>query len=85
MLKNAKKDDLWFHIKDYPSAHAFIVSNKQKISENVIQFVAKLCVEFSNLNKGVYFVDYTRRNFVSVRQKAFVNYTNYRSLKVIKE
>ena len=85
LLKNAKKDDLWFHIKDYPSAHAFIVSNKQKISENVIQFVAKLCVEFSNLNKGVYFVDYTRRNFVSVRQKAFVNYTNYRSLKVIKE
>ena len=85
LLKNAKKDDLWFHIKDYPSAHAFIVSNKQKISENVLQFVAKLCVEFSNLNKGAYFVDYTRRNFVSVRQKAFVNYTNYRSLKVIKE
>lgn len=85
LLKNAKKDDMWFHIKDYPSAHAFVVSNKQKLSDDVIQFVAKLCVEFSNLNKGAYFVDYTARKFVSVKQKAFVHYTNHKSIRITKE
>lgn len=85
LLKNAKKDDMWFHIKDYPSAHAFVVSNKQKLSDDVLQFVAKLCVEFSNLNKGAYFVDYTARKFVSVKQKAFVHYTNHKSIRITKE
>lgn len=85
LLKNAKKDDMWFHIKDYPSAHAFVVSNKQNISEDVIEFVAKLCVNFSNLNKGAYFVDYTRRKFLSVKQKAFVHYTNHKSIRITKE
>ena len=85
LLKNAKKDDLWFHIRDYAGAHAFIVSNKQKISENVIQFASKLCVEFSNLNKDAYFVDYTQRKFVTVKQRAFVNYYNHKSLRILKE
>lgn len=85
LLKNAKKDDMWFHIKDYPSAHAFIVSNKQKLSDDVLQFVAKLCVSFSNLNKGTYFVDYTTRKFVSIKQKAFVHYSNHRSIRITKE
>lgn len=85
LLKNAKKDDMWFHIKDYPSAHAFVVSNKQKLSDDVLQFVAKLCVSFSNLNKGAYFVDYTARKFVSVKQKAFVHYTNHKSIRITKE
>lgn len=85
LLKNAKKDDMWFHIKDYPSAHAFIVSNKQKLSDDVIQFAAKLCVSFSNLNKGTYFVDYTTRKFVSIKQKAFVHYVNHKSIRITKE
>lgn len=85
LLKRAKKDDMWFHIKDYPSAHAFVVSNKQKLSDDVLQFVAKLCVNFSNLNKGAYFVDYTARKFVSVKQKAFVHYTNHKSIRITKE
>lgn len=85
LLKKAKKDDMWFHIKDYPSAHAFVISNKQKLSDDVIEFTAKLCVNFSNLKKGAYFVDYTARKFVSVKQKAFVHYTNHKSIRITKE
>lgn len=85
LLKNAKKDDLWLHVKDYPSAHVIITSNKLKISQMVLEFSAKLCVEFSKLNAGNYLVDYTSKNFVKVREKAFVNYTNYKSLSVKKE
>ena len=85
LLKNAKKDDMWFHIKNYPSSHGFIVSNKQKLSEEVVEFTAKLCVEFSNLNKGAYLVDYTQRKFVTVKQKAFVEYHHHKSVRITKE
>ena len=85
LLKKAKKNDIWLHIKELPSAHTLICSNKQKISEEVIQFAAKLCVNFSNLKQGAYLVDYTTRNFVKVKQKAFVEYTNFKSVKILKD
>ncbi|MBK1973783.1 DUF814 domain-containing protein [Campylobacter sp. TTU-622] len=85
LLKNSKKEDLWFHIKDFSSAHVFITSNKQKINEEVIEFAAKLCINFSNLKPGSYLVDYTKRNFVKIKEKALVNYTNFKSMKLIKE
>ncbi|KAA6224578.1 MULTISPECIES: NFACT RNA binding domain-containing protein [unclassified Campylobacter] len=85
LLKSAKKDDLWFHVKNFSSSHAILYTNKQKISEEVVQFTAKICVNFSNLKPGTYLVDYTSRNFVKIRQKAFVNYTNFKSINIIKE
>ncbi len=71
---------MWLHVRDIPSAHTLIVSNKQKISLDVIEFAARLCVSFSKLKKGSYWVDYTLKNFVKVQQKAFVNYTNLKVL-----
>ncbi|EPA2434768.1 NFACT family protein [Campylobacter upsaliensis] len=85
LLKNTKKNDMWLHIKDVPSSHTFIIHNKQNISQEVLEFAAKLCVSFSKLNPGSVLVDYTTRNFVKVREKAFVNYTNYKTLSVLKE
>lgn len=85
LLKNTKKDDIWLHVKDKPSSHAFIISNKTKPNDEVLEFAAKLCMNFSNLNKGSYLVDYTSRKFVKIKQKAFVNYTNYKTLKLSKD
>lgn len=85
LLKSAKKNDLWFHVKDLPSSHVLIISNKQKISKEVIEFAAKLCVSFSKLKKGSYWVDYTSKNFVKIQQKALVNYTNFQSIMIAKD
>lgn len=85
LLKNSKKDDIWLHVKDLPSAHTFIVSNKTSPSTSVLNFAAKLCVSFSNLSKGSYLIDYTSRKFVKIRQKALVDYTNYKTLKFLKD
>lgn len=85
LLKAAKKDDIWLHVRDYPSAHAIALCGKKKPSEDALKFAAKMCVEFSNLKPGRYFVDYTRRNFVSVKQKAFVEYVNFKSFAITKE
>lgn len=85
LLKNAKKDDVWLHVKDYPSPHTFITHNKQKISPEVLEFAAKLCVRFSRLSAGAYAVDYTTRNFVKVREGSFVHYSQYQTLTALKE
>ncbi|MCX2683510.1 NFACT RNA binding domain-containing protein [Campylobacter sp. MIT 21-1685] len=85
LLKNAKKNDMWLHIRGLSSSHVIIISNKQKISQEVLQFAAKLCVNFSKVKKGLYWVDYTLRNCVKVKEKAFVEYKDFKSIKVEKD
>ena len=61
MLDLAKKDDIWLHLKDAPSAHVIIKTNKSKVPEDVLEMAAKFCVEFSVKGAGRYEVDYTKR------------------------
>lgn len=82
LLKNSKKDDFWFHIKDIPSAHVIVKTNRQKLSDEIISFAAKICVNFSVKSSGKYEVDYTKRANVKVVDKAFVNYVDYKTVLV---
>ncbi|MCR8679807.1 MULTISPECIES: NFACT RNA binding domain-containing protein [Campylobacter] len=82
LLKNAKKDDFWFHLKDRPSTHVIIKSNKQNLSDEVALFAAKLCAKFSTKSAGVYEVDYTKRQNVKIQNGAFVNYINYKTISI---
>lgn len=85
LLKIAKKDDIWLHLKDRVSPHVIIKNNKQKIYQEVIEFAARICVGFSKLQNGSYLVDYTARKNVKVREKAFVNYVSFKSISIKKE
>ena len=85
LLKNAKKNDIWMHLKDMPSAHIIIKTDKKNIPEEVLKFGAKLCVEFSASSKGSFLVDYTKRKNVKIIQGANVNYTDYKSLQTVKD
>lgn len=82
LLKNAKKDDFWFHLKDRPSAHIIVKSNKQNLSDEVILFAARICVKFSTKSAGVYEVDFTKRQNLKIQNGAFVNYTNYKTIAI---
>lgn len=82
LLKNSKKDDFWFHLKDLPSAHVIVKSNRQKLSEELINFAAKLCLSFSVKSSGKYEVAYTKRSNVKIVDKAFVNYVDYKIVSV---
>ena len=84
LLKNSKKDDFWFHLKDMPSAHVIVQTNKQNLSEEIIKFAAKICVNFSVKNSGNYLVDYTKRKDVSPVKGSFVNYINFKTISVLK-
>jgi len=80
LLKESKANDIWLHIKDKKGAHVIIKTNKKKVPEDVIIKAAKLALIFSNQQEGV--VDYTQRRNLYIKEKAFVNYVTYKSIKV---
>ena len=81
----AKANDLWMHIRDVPSSHVIIRTDKQNLPDSVIQAAAKLCVDFSVKNPGDYEVDYTKRKFVKVQEGSNVLYNKYDTIRVTKE
>ena len=85
LLKEAKKSDIWLHLKDMPSTHVIICTEKQNVPEVVLVFAAKLCVNFSVAQKGGYLVDYTARKNVKPYDGANVAYEVYQTLKIFKE
>ncbi|WP_024790865.1 MULTISPECIES: NFACT RNA binding domain-containing protein [unclassified Lebetimonas] len=80
LLKISNANDIWMHIKNYPGAHVIIKNNKLKIDEKILNEGAKLAVAFSNKDEGI--VDYTKRKFVKIKDKANVEYGKYSSIKV---
>jgi predicted ribosome quality control (RQC) complex YloA/Tae2 family protein len=85
LLALAKANDLWMHIRDIPSSHVIIRTDKQNLPQSVIEAAAKLCVDFSVKNPGEYEVDYTKRKFVKVQEGSHVLYNQYNTLRVRKE
>jgi predicted ribosome quality control (RQC) complex YloA/Tae2 family protein len=80
LLKEAKANDIWLHIKDKKGAHVIIKTNKKNVPQNVIIKAAKLALTFSNTTEGI--VDYTQRRNLYIKERAFVNYVTYKSIKV---
>lgn len=85
LLGIAKANDIWMHIKDVPSSHVIIKTDKQNLPLSVIQSAGKLCVDFSVKSAGDYEIDYTKRKFVKVQEGSNVLYNKYETLKVTKE
>jgi len=84
LLQSAKAKDMWFHLKDRPSAHVIVKTDKQQLPQTIIETAAKLCADFSVFEKGRYLVDYTPRREVKIQEGANVLYTNYKTVAVEK-
>lgn len=82
LLQNAKAKDMWLHLKERPSAHVIIVTDKQSLPQHIIYEAAKLCVDFSVFEKGRYLVDYTQRREVKIQEGANVLYYKYNTIEV---
>lgn len=85
LLELAKSNDIWMHIRDVPSSHVIIRTDKQNLPDSIIEAAAKLCVDFSVKNAGDYEVDYTKRKFVKVQEGSNVLYNKYDTISVTKE
>ncbi|EQB39121.1 fibronectin-binding protein [Sulfurimonas hongkongensis] len=82
LLRLAKAKDIWIHMKDRPSAHLIITTDKQNVPQNIIHEAAKLCVEFSTAQKDKFLVDYTPRREVTIQNGANVLYNKYKTIEV---
>ena len=85
LLKIAKSNDLWMHIRDIPSSHLIIKTDKQNLPDAVIEKAAKLCVDFSLTQAGDYDIDYCKRRFVKIQEGSSVEYDKYKTVRVRKE
>jgi len=82
VLKNAKARDIWLHMKDRPSCHVIIHTDKQQLPQNIIATAARLCVDFTTSVKDRYLVDYTPRREVTIQNGANVLYNKYTTIEV---
>lgn len=82
LLKNAKKDDFWFHLKDKASAHLIVKTNKQNLSDEITEFCANLVVSFSTKFAGNYLVDYTQKRNLKISEGANLTYNIYKTISV---
>ena len=85
LLALAKANDIWMHIRNVPSSHVIIRTDKQNLPDSVIQAAAKLCVDFSVKQAGDYEIDYTKRKFIKVQEGSNVLYNKYETIRVTKE
>jgi len=85
LLQRSRARDIWLHLKDRPSAHVIITTDKQQLPQTILEAAAKLCVDFSVFEKGTYLVDYTPRREVRVQEGSNVLYTNYKTVSVEKK
>lgn len=82
LLQNAKAKDIWLHLKDRPSTHVLITTDKQSLPMHIIEEAARLCVEFSTDVADRYEVDYTPRREVTIQQGANVLYNKYKTVEI---
>ncbi|SFV64096.1 Fibronectin/fibrinogen-binding protein [hydrothermal vent metagenome] len=85
LLKIAKSNDIWMHIRDIPSSHLIIKTDKQNLPDSIIEKAGKLCVDFSLTQAGDYDVDYCKRRFVKIQEGSNVEYDKYKTVRVRKE
>ena len=82
LLQRAKAKDIWIHMKDRPSTHLLITTDKQNLPMRVIESAGRLCVDFTTTAKDKFLVDYTPRREVTIQHGANVLYNKYKTIEV---
>jgi len=82
LLQNARARDIWLHLKDQPSTHVIIATDKQNVPMHILQSAARLCVDFTSSQKDKFLVDYTPRREVAIQSGANVLYNKYKTIEV---
>lgn len=84
--KKAKKNDLWFHVKDAPGSHVILKNDNRDFTDNSLLTAARLAAKYSSLSKAQNIpVDYTFKMNVKrhpAKKPGLVTYTNYKTINV---
>lgn len=84
LLRDAKANDIWMHLRNIPSSHLIIHCSKNKIRDEVLNKACEILVGFCSIKIGNFEVDYTRRKFVKIKEGANVVYSNYSTITIKK-
>ena len=83
-LKQADKNDLWFHAKDIPGSHTVIITNGKEPDDETILFAAELAAAHSKASEaGKVPVDYTKIRYVSKPQGSKPGMVIYKNQKTL--
>lgn len=83
LLRDARAEDIWMHIRDIPSSHLIIHSAKNtQVKDDILRKAGEILVGFAKLKGGNFLVDYTKRRFVKVKEGANVVYSNFCTIKI---
>ena len=81
---SSRSNDLWFHAKDYHSAHAILENNGKSVSDKILNTCSEICAYYSKgRESGKGEIVYTERKNVKKPPRAklgFVIYENYKSI-----
>lgn len=84
--KKAKKNDLWFHVKDAPGSHVILKNDNRDFTNNSLLTAANLAAKYSSLSKSQNIaVDYTFKMYVKrhpAKKPGLVTYTNYKTINI---
>jgi len=80
-MKEAAKDDIWFHVKDIPGSHVILVTNGTEPTDRDYTEAAAIAAGYSSATADLVAVDYTRVKNIKKpagSKPGFVTYkTNY--------
>ena len=83
-IKLARKDDLWFHVKDVPGSHVILKSDS--FNEDEIKIAAYLAAKHSSISEEKFVdIDYTEKKNVNKAKGAkdgMVYYENFKTIRV---
>lgn len=87
LLRVARPDDLWFHVKGAPGSHALLRVQKrnEQVPQKAIEEAAQLAAYYSSRRTSSWVeVDYTRARYVrpAKGQKGLAFYTNFKTIAV---
>lgn len=83
LLRDARADDIWMHIRDIPSSHLIIHSAKNmQVKDEILRKAGEILLGFAKLKGGNFLVDYTKRRFVKIKEGANVVYSNFCTMKI---
>ena len=83
-LKQARKNDIWFHVKDIPGSHVILFTNGKQLKQSTLKEAAIIAAYYSKAKESSNVpVDYTLVRYVSKPQGSKpgrVIYTNQRTV-----
>ena len=79
LLKNARANDTWMHIRDIPSSH-LIIKSSRNLRDEIINKAADILLTFCKVRGENLLIDYTKRKHVKMKDGANVVYSNYNTI-----